>query len=83
VSVIASHIIINRFSYRLYALLDPFFLCCVLGNLISVSSQGEVIDRIEHNVESAAHHVHRGTEQVRKASKLKKSINKVSDHCML
>ncbi|XP_065889660.1 syntaxin-1A-like [Dysidea avara] len=41
-----------------------------------VQEQGEVIDRIEHNVDSAAHHVRKGTKEVEKASHLKKSINK-------
>lgn len=41
-----------------------------------VQEQGEVIDRIEHNVESAAHHTRKGREEIKQAAKLKSSVNK-------
>ncbi|XP_065891057.1 syntaxin-2-like isoform X2 [Dysidea avara] len=41
-----------------------------------VQEQGEVINRIEYNVESAAHHVKRGRLQVNDACQLKKSYNR-------
>ena len=37
-----------------------------------------MIDRIEHNVESAAHHTRKGREEIKQAAKLKSSVNKVS-----
>ncbi|XP_065889659.1 syntaxin-1A-like [Dysidea avara] len=41
-----------------------------------VQEQGEVIDRIEHNVESAGQHVRKGREEVKQAAKLKSSTNR-------
>lgn len=35
-----------------------------------VQEQGEVIDRIEHNVETAAHHTRKGREEIKQAARL-------------
>jgi len=45
------------------------------------SLQGEIIDRIEHNVESAEQHVRKGKDEVKQAAKLKSSVNRVSHLC--
>ena len=37
-----------------------------------------MIDRIEHNVENAAHHTKKGREEIKQAAKLKSSVNRVS-----
>ena len=45
---------------------------------ILVDEQGEMIDRIEHNVEMAAAHVETGQQNIRRAAEYSSSNRKVS-----
>ena len=45
---------------------------------ILVEEQGEMIDRVEHNVEMAANHVEAGQQNIRRAAEYSSSNRRVS-----